>query len=438
MKNINYGKEIPVRYQVDLCVAGGGPAGMTAAIAAARQGLSVYMAESHGFFGGAATAAMVPAFMPFSNGVDFLAAGLGKEIYDRCVEAGFYTYSSGGGTLGIIVEPYKLICDEMVQAEKNIQFSFFTTLIDVVVKDGKVEQCIFTSKSGLFAVEAKMYVDGTGDGDLCAWAGAKYELGGPDDPLMPSTLCSLWSEVDWDNKDFSDAELLEEAIADGVFRQVDRHLPGMFRTGQRGIGGGNISHSFNIDATDEVSLTEGMLVGRRVMPDYVKYYNEYLKRGYETSQVVMTAPYLGVRESRRIMGDYVLTGDDFYKRARFEDEIGVFSYPLDIHPTSADPERVARFRKEHGQQRYEEGEFYGIPYRILLPLGLDNVYIAGRSVSCDRLMQSSIRVMPGCFIMGQAAGVGAALAVKGNKTSRQVDVSELRRILKEMGAFLPE
>ena len=438
MKKITYGKQIPVKYEVDLCVAGGGPAGLAAAIVAARHGLRVYLAESHGFFGGAATASMVPAFMPFSNGGEFLTGGIGREIFDRCIEQGFWHNGSDSSVVGIILEPFKKMMDDMVQAEKNIQFSFFTSLIDVLSEGGKVKQCVFSSKSGVFAVEAKLYVDGTGDGDLCAWAGAKYELGGTDEPLMPSTLCSLWSEVDWDNKKFVDSERLEDAIKDGVFTQVDRHLPGMFRTGQRNIGGGNISHSFAIDATDETSLTEGMLVGRKVLPEYQKYYNEYLKRGYETSQIVATAPYLGVRESRRIMGDYVLTGDDFLNRARFDDEIGVYSYPIDIHPTNASPERMEKFRQEHGVQRYSKGEFYGIPYRVLLPLGLENVYVAGRCASFDRKMQSSIRVMPGCYIMGQAAGLGAYLAIKHNTSPRNVNISELRKLLKDMGAYLPE
>jgi len=432
---ISYNKSIPEKYNVDLCVVGGGPSGLCAAIAAARQGLSVYVAESQGFFGGAATAALVPAFMPFDNGKDFLAGGLGREIYDHCINAGFHLNPSG--VLNINLEPYKKILDDMVQAEENIQFSFFTNLIDVIQEDGKVKQGIFAAKSGVFAVKAKIFADCSGDGDLCAWAGATYELGDDTEPLMPTTLCSLWAGIDWNDKNFRENERLELAIQDGVFTQHDRHLTGLFKSAES-MGGGNIGHSYNVDATDEVSLTQGMLCGRKILPEYEVYYREYLMRGYTNAHVVATGSYLGVRETRRVMGDYVMTVGDYIKRARFDDEIGVFSYPIDIHPTNTSKERFTDFENEWKNMRYEKGEFYGIPYRVLVPLGLHNVYVAGRCASFDRKMQSSIRTMPCCFIMGQAAGAGAALAVKEGKSPREVDVQKLRAVLKDMGAFLPD
>jgi len=288
----------------------------------------------------------------------------------------------------------------------------------------------------VFCARAKVYIDATGDGDLCAWAGAPFEIGGPASPPMPSTLCSLWAGIDWNDKAFADNEKLEDAFRDGVFTQEDRHLSGMWRVGEE-LGGGNIGHSFGVYSTDELSLTEGMLTGRRIMPEYERYYRDYLARGYANARVVMTGSYLGVRESRRIFGDYVLTGDDFDSRARFPDEIGVFSYPIDIHIAKPDKASFEAFHKSHTTRRYKDGEVYGIPYRVLLPKGLENVYVAGRCVSTDQAMQSSIRVMPACFIMGQAAGLGAALAARAGVPPRGVDVAALQTRLKALGAYLP-
>ncbi|MCL2060516.1 MAG: FAD-dependent oxidoreductase [Oscillospiraceae bacterium] len=476
MNSINFSRDIPIKYEVDVLVAGGGPAGVAAAIAAARSGMRVFVAESHGFFGGAATAALVPAFMPFENGKDFLAGGIGREIYDECIRHGFFVNNR---TVGIHPEKYKRIMDKLVRAEPNIAFSFFTSLIGVESGAGRVEHCVFAAKSGIFAIKAKIYIDATGDGDLCVWAGAGFEMG--DDrngsgsgsnvsatgsgsgsggaiangsgggsgnaidiatatttTVMPSTLCSLWTDIDWGAVRGSDDRELERALADGVFTQEDRHLPGMWRTGDR-TGGGNIGHSFGVDSTDEVSLTGGMLVGRDIIGEYENYYRNYLGGGYKDAQVAYTAPYLGVRESRRIIGDYVMNVGDFNARARFDDEIGCFSYPVDIHIANPSKEAFDAFHKEHTTMRYSDGEFYGIPYRILLPKGLSNVYITGRSVSTDRQMQSSIRVMPSCFLTGQAAGFAAALAITGGAdATRDVNIADLRAKLKATGLFLPE
>jgi len=434
---LTYTKQLNIKYEADVCVAGGGPSGMAAAVAAARQGASVFLAESQGFFGGLATTALVPAFMPFGNGVDFLAGGIGREIFDLCMENGFYGRPMG--SVGIHIEKYKRICDGLITREPNIAYSFFTNLIDVIKDGDRVEYVVFSAKSGTFAVKAKVFIDGTGDGDLCALAGNPYAMGGADGKTMPATLCSIWSGIDWDDKKFSDGSQLERAFADGLFTQEDRHLPGMFRIGEA-LGGGNIGHCFDVDAIDEASLTKAMITGRKLIPEYEKYYREYLGRGYKDAGVAITGSYLGVRESRRIAGDYELNVDDFLRRASFGDEIGRFSYPVDIHIAAPDKESYEKFRKEHGEMRYKDGESYGIPYRILLPKTLSNVYVAGRCVSTDKQMQSSIRVMPACFIMGQAAGLGAALAVQNENRAgetRAVDIAQLQQKIRGIGGFLP-
>ncbi|MCL1859643.1 MAG: FAD-dependent oxidoreductase [Oscillospiraceae bacterium] len=432
MSGIIYSKEISEKYNVDICVAGGGPSGISAAVAAARQGCSVFLAESQGFFGGLATTALVPAFMPFDNGVNFLAGGIGKEIYDLCVENNFYL---SGSTVGIHIEKYKRICDNLILREPNITYSFFTNLIDVIKDGEKVEYAIFNAKSGTFAVKAKIFIDCTGDGDLCVFAGNSYVMGDENGKTMPSTLCTVWGGIDWSDKNFSDAKELERAFEDKLFTQEDRHLPGMWRIGEA-LGGGNIGHSFDVDATDEISLTKGMITGRKILPEYEKYYREYLSRGYKNAEIAISGSYLGVRESRRIAGDYELNIDDFINRANFSDEIGRFSYPVDIHIANPDKESYEKFRVEHETMRYKSGESYGIPYRILLPESLSNVYVAGRCVSTDKKMQSSIRVMPACFIMGQAAGIGASIAVNTGET-RSVNITELQKKLKNIGGYLP-
>ena len=427
-----YSKEIHQKYEVDVFVAGGGPSGIAAAVACARQGKKVFLAEGQGAFGGTGTSGLVPCFMQFTDGINFLAGGIGKEIHDATSEV----RDNRKYTLAIKVEKLKLIYDEMA-VKAGIQFSFFTNLIDVVKStDGHVEQVVLSAKSGIFSVKAKMYIDCSGDGDLCTWADNEFEKGDAEGMTMPSTLCTLWSNIDFSKRKKADDYNIEQAIADGIFTNEDRHLPGMFPVNvQKGIGGGNIGHCFAIDATDETSLTKGMLWGRKSMLEYERYYKEYLS-GYENMELVVSAGLLGVRESRRITGDYILNISDFKSRATFADEIGRYAYPVDIHIMKPDKESFQAFDSEFNSLRYQEGESYGIPYRSLLPKNLSNVLVAGRCMSTDRQMQASIRVMPGCYITGQAAGVAAALACDSGET-RKVDVAVLQGKLKEIGGYLP-
>lgn len=443
--NVVFSREIPVRHEVDVFVAGGGPAGCAAAVAASRAGGRVFLAEGQNCFGGMGTAGMIPAFMAFGDGINMLSAGFGSELLDRLIRVG------GAGELGpqvnrtggfaIEVEKLKRVYDDMM-VEAGPAFSFHTQLIGVEADGGRVKTAVLSGKSGLFAVAAKVYIDATGDGDLAAWAGAPFEKGDADGNMMPGTLCSLWTNVDFrrveaDQLQWGHNRHIEQAHRDGVLSYCDKHLPGMWKI-RRNIGGGNIGHTFGVDGTDERSLTQALLWGRKSLEEYGRYYRTYLRSGFENMDLVVTGSLLGVRETRRIKGDYVLCADDFRRRAVFSDEIGRYNYPVDIHVMKPNDEsEYKRFEKEMATMRMERGESYGIPYRSLVPRQLENVLVAGRCISTDRAMQASIRVMPGCYILGQAAGLAAGMAAAADGNVRSVDVPTLQRKLLDMGAYLP-
>jgi hypothetical protein len=191
-----------------------------------------------------------------------------------------------------------------------------------------------------------------------------------------------------------------------------------------------------VDGIDEESVTKHLMWGRQNVVEFWRYYRNYLK-GYQDLVLTATGEILGIRETRRIIGDYILNLDDFKRRAVFDDEIGRYNYPVDIHPLKPDKLQYQEHRQRWAQSSMGKGESYGIPYRILTPIGLDNVLVAGRCVSTDRWVFGSLRVQPGCFITGQAAGMAAAIAASANIPPRDVQVKDLQQRLKRIGAFLP-
>lgn len=435
MTTIDLRRTIDVRHVIDVLVVGGGPAGIAAAVTASRQGSRVMLVERLGCLGGMGTAGLVPVFMKFSDGVNTLAGGIGEAILDRLRKAGG-SYPEQG--LSIKAEVLKRVYDDLI-IESGVQLYLETSLMAVEQQEGRVTDAIFHGKSGLFAVRAKVFIDCTGDGDLAAWAGASFEKGDAHGKTMASTLCSLWAGIDWDvvaQSPFGKGNArIEEAIRDGVISQNDRHLPGMWRVG-RHTGGGNIGHCFGVDGTDERSITEALIRGRRLVLEYERYYKEYLK-GFEQMELMSTGSALGVRESRRITGEYQLDLDDFKQRATFADEIGRYAGPVDIHAPADGEAEYNAYLKDFRTLRYGKGETYGIPYRCLIPLRLTNVLVAGRCISTDRYMQSSVRLMPGCYITGQAAGMAAHIAGKADGETRSVDVNTLQSKLSTVGAYLP-
>lgn len=432
MNQITFSQTIPVRKHVDVFIAGGGPAGLSAAVTAARMGASVFLAEKNQCFGGAATLAAVPAFMRFSDGVNFLAGGIGREIFDA-----MYDDQTDFTTLEFSIETEKLKClYDKLMVDSGADFCFDTSLVAAQCEGGVISSVVLQGHENLYAVEAKTYIDCTGDGILATMAGAASEKGDAQGRTMPATLCSLWHNIDWTRaivevgKD-PDNRMLQQAFDDGVFSVQDPSLPGMWQL-PRGIGRGNIGHVFGIDGTDEKQLTQGIIEARRRMKEYEHYYTHYLE-GYEDARVVYTGSLLGIRETRRILGEYVLSTEDYANRASFEDEIGRYCYPIDLHAVAPNAEK-SQFDEDY-HKGYGKGNSYGIPYRCLLPQNTVNLLVAGRCISTSREMNGSTRVMPCCYITGMAAGAAAALAK--DCSVRNISIASLQAALRERGAYLP-
>ncbi len=422
-QTITYQREIPVKYQVDILVAGGGPAGVAAAVSAARQGKKVMLVELSGTFGGSSMLAGVPELMNFDDGENFICKGFGEEVFGRLG----LSIQKKREWHGFKPEKLKRVYDALVE-ESGVMPLFYTKLVDAICDDGQIRQVVVSGAEGVFAIEAKVYIDGTGSGMLCALAGADYEYGDENGIAMSATLCSIWGGVDFEKKGTDDGSMYRTAYADGVFSHYDTILPGIKNNfPEIGVGGGNIGHSFRVDDTSSESLTEATLYGRRILPEYERYYNEYMP-GCEKAELIKSADFIGIRESRRIVCEYMLCQDDFFREEPFEDEIGRYSYPIDIHPMSSDEKGMEGFRQAL-KMRHKDGESYSIPYRCLIPKNLKNVLVAGRSVGADHPMQASIRVIPGCYITGQACGVAAAVCVEDGSFAKDADIKKIQAIL---------
>lgn len=444
----HFERDIQVVDRYDVLVAGGGPAGIAAATAAARTGASVLLIEQTGGLGGMSTTGLVPNFCRMTDGVRILVGGIGKEIVKRLRTrngTGPDDHPDNWNSIPLNPEKLKLVYDEMV-TEAGVSLRLYTSLVDVICEDDKVTGVVLSGKTGLFAIFGKIFIDTTGDAMLSWLAEAPCKLGDENGNTQGPTLCSVFANVEWESyrkflretgQGHSLEKTLNKAIEEGAFTIPDLHMPGVRRTGLTFVGA-NVGHVYGINGVDELQLTEGMLQGRRMVQEYLRFYRKYVP-GFAEAELVTTAALLGVRETRRIIGEYVLNVEDFLAQRSFEDEIGRYNYPVDIHrSTPPSREEYEAFLREFKRElRYEKGESYGIPFRSLVPKKLANVLVAGRCISTDRKMQGSTRVMPCCFITGQAAGTAAAIRSQKNIDIRSLNTNTLRTQLKRDGAYLP-
>ena len=419
---ISYSRNIPVKFEADIFVAGGGPSGFAAAVSAARCGMKVILAESSGVIGGSSILSMVPELMNFDDGVNFLSKGIGREVYDRLG----YPHSYSRKWHNVKPEVLKRIYDELLLSS-GVKVLFYSHITDVIKDSDKITHAIISSPEGLFAINASCFIDCTGNGSLSALSGADFSYGDESGKTMSTTLCSLWGGVDFERKKTEGD--YEKAYREGVFSQYDPLLPGIKANfPEIGVGFGNVGHCFNVRDIDTESITEAMFKGRKILSEYETYYKEYVE-GAEDAVLIRSADYLGVRESRRITCEYTLTTDTFNMKESFPDVIGRYSYPVDIHPMSADKNGIKGFAKAISM-RHSDGESYSIPYRSLVVRGISNLLVAGRAMGADRGMQASVRVIPCCYITGQAAGFGAYLSVKDNVPAKDVDIEKLKALIK--------
>jgi len=449
----------------DALVIGGGPAGTVAAIAAAREGARVACVERYGFLGGALTASMVAPIMGFHAGDLQVVRGIPQEIIDRLRALGLspghvpdpidfcYTITP------FDYEGLKRVLLELA-VEAGVDMWLHSTFLSADADGGRVKRARVWQKDGIKELTATVYIDASGDGDLCASAGAQFEIGRKQDGIpQPMTMMFRLGSVDWDAvmTYFSDHDN-ELQHGQGVHERIDlewlRKLPirgfAGFKTlvaearargewtiprdrllvfegirpGEAVVNTTRVTGKIGVRGADLVSAE---IEGRRQTYQVV----DFLRRrvpGFTDTILLETPPQIGVRETRRVLGAYVLQQEDILGGVKFPDAIACGGYPIDLH----DPVSMRLVAK-----RLPPGEYYSIPYRCLLPRGLDNVLTTGRCVSATHEAFAAFRVSAIAMAIGQGTGTAAAMAASKRIPPGDLDVQDVRRRLRERGAFLP-
>lgn len=437
-------REIPSE-KWDVIVVGGGPAGCTAATAAAREGARTLLIESTSSLGGSGTSALVPAWCPFSDKEKIIYRGLAERVFSDAKSGMAHVRPEDLDWVPIDAERLKRVYDDLVTGSgAEVRFQSFLAAVETDGR-GAVEALIVANKRGLSALQADVYVDCSGDADLAAWAGAEFQKGDEAGQLQPGTHCFILSNVNEDayrnGPDlgwWNPQSPIYAIMASGKYPQIpDRHLNSNI-VGP-GTVGFNAGHVWDVDNTDPKSVSVALVKGRKLAQAYRDALAEFHPEAFGNSFLVATGAVMGIRETRRVVGDYILCAEDYLERRKFHDEICRNSYFIDLHLTKDEARTETELKMALRFAHYGPGETHGIPYRCLTPANLRNVLVAGRSISCDRPVQGSVRVMPVCLAMGEAAGMAAAFAVRDHRGDvHALDVERLRSRLRHHGAYLPE
>ena len=428
-------QDVPLIAAADVVVVGGGPGGLGAAVMAARQGARVLLVERYGYLGGMAVSGEVHPFMANHAGGQTLDKPVYTEWIDRmrayfppaALEGESVTGEATGRRERMISKDHAMLAMEDLCLEAGVDLLYHHALVGAVCRERRIRAAIVHSKSGLGAIEAPVFVDATGDADLSVMAGCRAEVGGPSGHCQPMTLCFKLAHVAVDRvppRDEINARY-RAAVARGEI-ECPRENVLIFAWTEPDVLHFNTTRVVQHSAIDGKALSEAELLGRRQLRQYLAFLRREIP-GFEQATLHSVGHHIGVRESRRVVGRVMLTRAAFTERRKFPDAIARVSYSIDIHNPDGTGTEI---------EQMTPGDWYEIPYGCLVPADVDNLLVAGRPISVDHAIHSSMRVMPPAVSIGQAAGMAAAMAVRQGCLPPQLDGCAVRAALRAAGARL--
>lgn len=440
-----------MRQKYDIIVAGGGMSGVSAAVSAAKCGRSVLLVEQSAMLGGMGTNGLITMVMTSRHWF----YGFGKELLNALIAKGDARFEENPAVKGYNYYPFdgegmKRALDDAV-LESGADLLLLTKVIGIEKKGDCITRIQLAGCEGNFWVEADVYIDATGDAMLALYAGEAVAVGDEQGEVQAPTMLAYYAGVDFERyeaflKQYEDGvsvpkinmihDLLPKAVKEGVITRADQHHPGIFRIRENAdVGLMNAGHVYGARCADAEGLTAATVQGRKMAAEYFAFYRRYIP-GFENAYMTHTGNVLGLRESRRVIGKYVTNFEDKANYVKFEDSImrydgGAVS---DLHASSGDAEAyeayLALFNNRKGLR---ENDWATLPYRSLLPQNTKNLIIAGRCISADRKVLGQIRIMGYCFMMGEAAGLAAALSIASGKHPDQIEVGQLQHELHKKG-----